>query len=58
MGRKHRHKEHITFEIPKDIILEATKPRFNSHQGGYGAFKSKKDYTRKDKYKKDYKQEF
>ena len=39
--------------IPKEKIYEATKQRFNPHQGGSGAHKSPKDYSRKGK--KDWK---
>ena len=52
MGRKNKRKP-MSYTIPSDLILEANKPRFNSHQGGYGAHKSAKDYTRKKKHKKD-----
>ena len=51
MGRKNRRQEHITFEIPKDLLRKAATPKFNSHQGGYGPWKDKKNYTRKIKHK-------
>lgn len=37
--------------ITKEQRFKAEKPRFNAHQGGYGAFKNKKVYNRKDKHK-------
>lgn len=37
--------------ITKEQRFEAEKPRYNAYQGGYGAFKSKKAYSRKDKHK-------
>lgn len=57
MARKNKRKEIATFVIPKDLIIEKEKPRYNAHQTGTGSHKSAKDYTRKDKYKKDYKKE-
>lgn len=41
-------------EIPKEMIFNAKKERYNPYQGGYGAFKDKKKYTRKEKYKTKY----
>lgn len=38
--------------IPKEMILDAVKPRFNAFQGGIGAFKDKTKYTRKKKHNK------
>lgn len=37
--------------ITKEQRFEAEKPRYNAHQGGYGAFKNKKAYIRKEKHK-------
>lgn len=37
--------------ITKEQRFETEKPRYNAHQGGYGAFKNKKAYTRKEKHK-------
>lgn len=54
MGRKNRRQEHISFEIPKDLLIKAATPKFNSHQGGYGPHKNKKAYTRKEKHKTNY----
>lgn len=41
-------------EIPKELVFNATKERYNPYQGGYGAHKNKKAYTRKDKHKVKY----
>ena len=38
-------------KIAKELIWQVKKPRFNAHQTGTGAHKSKKTYTRKQKYK-------
>ena len=51
MGRKNKRQNIETFEIPKDLLIAAQKPRYNAHQGGYGAHKSEKAYTRKQKHK-------
>ena len=51
MGRKNKRQKIETFEIPKDLLIEAKKPRYNAFQGGYGAHKSEKIYTRKQKHK-------
>lgn len=51
MGRKNKRQKIETFEIPKDLLIAANKPRYNAHQGGYGAHKSGKEYTRKEKHK-------
>ena len=51
MGRKNKRQKIETFEIPKDILIAAKKPRYNAYQGGTGAHKSKKAYTRKQKHK-------
>lgn len=40
--------------IPKEKIIEAEKPRFNAYQGGTGAWKNKKKYTRKEKHQIKY----
>ena len=40
--------------ISRELVFNATKERFNPFQGGTGAHKNKKAYTRKDKYKKKY----
>ncbi len=44
-------------KIPKRLIIEKEKPRYNAYQDGFGKHKSVKDYSRKEKYKKDYLQE-
>ncbi len=41
-------------EIPKELVFNATKERYNPFQGGYGAHRNKKVYTRKDKHKQKY----
>lgn len=41
-------------EISKEMVFNATKERYNPFQGGYGAHKNKKAYTRKEKYKTKY----
>lgn len=41
-------------KISKEKVMEAKKPRYNPFQGGYGAHKDKKKYTRKEKYKRGY----
>lgn len=51
-------KEIITFEIPKELVLAKEKPRYNAHQGGTGGHKSVKDYSRKEKYKKDWRRDY
>ena len=56
--RNKKKKEKMSFEIPKEILREAQKPRYNSHQGGYGVHKSPKDYSRKTKHKKNYANEY
>ena len=38
--------------ISREMIFNSTKERFNPFQGGTGAHKNKKAYTRKEKYKK------
>lgn len=40
--------------IDKELIFNATKERFNPFQGGYGAHKNKKAYSRKQKHKEKY----
>lgn len=40
--------------IPKELVVAAEKPRYNPFQGGTGAHKSVKTYTRKEKYKVKY----
>ena len=40
--------------ISREMIFNSTKERFNPFQGGTGAHKNKKAYTRKEKYKKKY----
>lgn len=40
--------------IEKEMIFNATKERFNAFQGGYGAHKNKKAYSRKSKHKQKY----
>lgn len=40
--------------IDKEIIFNATKERYNPFQGGYGAHKNKKVYSRKTKHKEKY----
>lgn len=37
--------------VPKELIYQAQKERFNPFQTGTGAHKSKKTYTRKSKHK-------
>ena len=56
MGRKNkRQKMQIeTFVIPTDLIIAKEKPRYNAHQGGYGAHKSIKEYKRREKHQKKY----
>lgn len=41
-------------EISKEMVFNATKERYNPFQGGYGAHKNKKAYTRKEKYRTKY----
>lgn len=41
-------------EISKEMVFNSTKERYNPFQGGYGAHKNKKIYTRKEKYKTKY----
>lgn len=41
-------------EISKELLFNAKKERYNPYQGGYGAHKNKKAYTRKDKHKVKY----
>ena len=41
-------------EISKEMVFNATKERYNPFQGGYGAYKNKKAYTRKEKYRTKY----
>ncbi len=38
-------------KITKEYLWQVKKPRFNAHQTGTGAHKSKKKYTRKRKHK-------
>ena len=40
--------------ISREMIFNSTKERFNPFQGGTGAYKNKKAYTRKEKHKKKY----
>lgn len=54
MGRKNKRQKIETFEIPKDLIIAKEKPRYNAHQGGYGAHKSIKEYKRREKHQKKY----
>lgn len=58
MGRKNKRKPVETFTIPKDLIMEAQKPRYNAYQTGTGAHKSAKDYKRRDKHKKDFRYDY
>lgn len=58
MGRKNKRKPVETFTIPKDLLVEAQKPKYNGYQTGHGAHKSAKDYKRRDKHKKDFKYEY
>lgn len=46
MARKNKRQPIATFEIPKDLIIAKEKPRYNAHQGGYGAWDDKKKYKR------------
>ena len=57
MGRKNKRQKIETFEIPKDLLISAKKPRYNAHQGGYGVQDETK-YKRKEKYKKDYRYDY
>lgn len=43
--------------IPKELVMEAQKPRYNAYQGGIGVHKTIKTYNRKEKHKKDYRYE-
>lgn len=40
--------------IPKEMIIQAEKPRYNAYQGGTGAWEDKKKYKRKEKHQKKY----
>ena len=40
--------------ISREMIFNSTKERFNPFQGGTGAHKNKKAYTRKQKWGKKY----
>lgn len=51
MGRKNKRQKVETFVIPKDLIMLAEKPRYNAHQGGTGAHRSKKAYKRNEKHR-------
>ena len=57
MGRKNKRQKIETFEIPKDLLIEAKKPRYNAFQGGYG-IQGQTKYKRKEKYKKDYRYDY
>lgn len=52
MAKRRQKKQSQSFTIPKELILQAEKPRYNPYQGGYGKHKDKTKYTRKVKYKK------
>lgn len=41
-------------EISKELVFNVTKERYNPFQGGYGAYRNKKAYTRKEKHKQKY----
>lgn len=43
--------------IPKEKVYEAKKPRYNAFAGGYGTHGDTK-YNRKQKYKRDYRNEY
>lgn len=48
---KRKKKKSETITIPKELVLQAEKPRYNAFQGGTGAHKTAKTYTRKDKHR-------
>lgn len=48
---KKKNKPLGTIIIPKELIYQAKKERFNPFQTGTGAHRDKKKYTRKQKYK-------
>lgn len=49
--RNKRQKKTEKIVVPKELIMEAKKPRYNPFQGGTGAHKTIKSYTRKEKHK-------
>ena len=52
MARRNKRKKTTeTLIIPKELVLQAEKPRYNPFQGGTGAHKTAKTYTRKTKHK-------
>ena len=48
---KKKNKTIETIIIPKELIYQAKKERFNPYQTGTGAHRNKKAYTRKTKHK-------